>query len=127
MWPKWSRTLAHLSKLTYIKINFKWTYVKQDAFDKIKRIVARDILSTYLYFNETSKFRTDASVFQLVAVISHKGILIAFYSIKLTGAQMRYIVTEREILSTVETLKEFRMILLGHKLRIYTDYAKPYV
>ena len=30
-------------------------------------------------------------------------------------------VTEREILSIVETLREFRTILIGHRLRIYTD------
>ena len=29
---------------------------------------------------------------------------------------------EREIISIVETLKEFRKILLGCKLRIYTDH-----
>ena len=65
MWPKWSRTLAHLSKLTYIKINFKWTYVKQDAFDEIKRIATRNTLLTYPDFNETFKIHTDASAFQL--------------------------------------------------------------
>ena len=39
MWPGWSHTLAHLTKLTYIKLIFKWTQVEQDAFDKIKWIV----------------------------------------------------------------------------------------
>ena len=41
--------LASLTKLMYIKMKFKWTQVKQDAFDKIKRIVAHDTLLTYLY------------------------------------------------------------------------------
>ena len=35
--------------------------------------------------------------------------------------QPQYTVTERELLSIVETLKEFRAILLGQKFRIYTD------
>ena len=33
----------------------------------------------------------------------------------------RYTITEIELLSIVETLKHFRTILLGHKLRVYTD------
>ena len=38
-------------------------------------------------------------------------------------AQQWYKVTQRELLSIVETLKEFRTILIGHRLRIYTDYS----
>ena len=37
---------------------------------------------------------------------------------------MRYTVTEREILRIVETLKEFRTISLGQKLRIYTNHKQ---
>ena len=36
--PRRSHTLAPLTKLTSIKRNFKWTQVKQDAFDEIKKI-----------------------------------------------------------------------------------------
>ena len=52
MWPSQSYTLASLTILTPIKRKLKWTQVKQDAFDKIKRIVAHNTLSTYPYFNE---------------------------------------------------------------------------
>ena len=48
--------------------------------------------------------------------------LLAFYSCKLKDAQTRYTTTERELLSVVETLKEFRTILLGQRLIIYTDH-----
>ena len=61
-------------------------------------------------------------MFHLGAVISHKVKPIAFYSIKLTDAPKWYTVTERELLSIAETLKEFRNILLSQKLRIYTDH-----
>ena len=84
--------------------------------------MARDTLLTYLDFNETFKMHTNASAFQLGAVIIQKGKPIPFYSRKLTDAQQRYTVTEREILSIVVTLKDLRTILLGQKLRIYTDH-----
>ena len=113
MWPRWSHTLAPLTILTYIKGNFKWTQVEQDAFDKINWIVARDTLLTYLDFNETFKIHNDASAFQLGEVIIQKGKPVDFYSRKLTDYQQRYTVTGRELLSIVEPLKEFRTILLG--------------
>ena len=78
MWPWRSHTLEPLTKLTYIKRKFKWTKVKQDDFDKIKRIVACNNLSTYPDFNETYKINTDASAFQLGAVIIQKGKPITF-------------------------------------------------
>ena len=40
----------------------------------------------------------------------------------MTDAQTRYTTTERELLAIVETLKEFCKILLGQKIRIYTDH-----
>ena len=40
----------------------------------------------------------------------------------MTGSQQRYTVTERKILSILETLKGFITVLLGQKLRIYTDH-----
>jgi hypothetical protein len=43
------------------------------------------------------------------------------FTAKLNPAQTRY-TTERELLSIVETLKEFRNILLGHKVIVFTDH-----
>ena len=113
MWPRQSHTLAPLTGLMYIKRKFKWTQVKQDAFDEIKRILVCNTLLTYPDFNETFKMLTDARSFQLGAFVSQKGKPIAFYSRKLIDIQQWYTVTEGKILSTADNLKEFRTILLS--------------
>jgi len=59
---------------------------------------------------------------QLVAIISQDNQPLAFHSRKLSDAQTRYTLIELELLSIVETLQEFRSILLGHPINIYTDH-----
>jgi hypothetical protein len=66
---------------------------------------------------------TDASNNQLGAVIMQEGKLLAFYSRKLNSAQTRYTTGEQELLSIVETLKEFRDILLGQQVIAHTDHS----
>ena len=73
-------------------------------------------------FNIPFEIHTDASNLHLGSVISQNGKPIAFYSRKLNPAQRRYTTTERELLAIVETLKEFRNILLGQQIYVYTDH-----
>ena len=76
----------------------------------------------YPNFSEPFDIHMDASLHQLDACISQNGKPIAFYSQKLNPAQTRYTTTERELLSIVEVLKEFRNILLGQQIRVHTDH-----
>ena len=64
------------------------------------------------------KIQTNASAFQLGVIIIQKVKAIAFFSRRLTNSQKRYTLTEKELPIIVETLKEFRTILIGQKLRI---------
>jgi hypothetical protein len=47
---------------------------------------------------------------------------IAFFSWKLSGAQSKYTVTKLELLAIVETLKEFKEMLWGQRLNVYTHH-----
>ena len=53
-----------------------------EAFDTIKKLVSKETLLSYPYFNEPYVIYTDASKLQLGAVISQDDKLIAFYSRK---------------------------------------------
>ena len=113
MWPGRAHLLAPLSAMTSSKVKWEWTEVHQKAFEEMKNRIAREALLTYPDFNKPFEIHTDASKVQLGACISQDGKPVAFYSRKLNPAQTRYTTTERELLSIVETLKEFRNILLG--------------
>ena len=122
MWIRRSEVLAPLSRLTSKEAKWSWGSEEQKAFDTMKRIISKETLLTYPDFNKPFEIHTDASHTQLGAVLSQNKRPIAFYSRKLNPAQTRYTTTERELLAIVETLKEFRNILLGQRIIIYTDH-----
>lgn len=121
-WIRRSDILAPLANLTGKTSEWKWTNVEQEAFDTIKRIVAHEVLLSFPQFDKPFEIHTDASKYQLGAVVAQQGKPIAFFSRKLNSAQLNYTTTERELLAIVETLKEFRNILLGQKIVVYTDH-----
>ena len=123
MWPRRSEILAPLTALTSSKVKWKWEEEHDKAFREIKKVMARETLLAFPDFNKRFTIHTDASKTQLGACISQEGKPIAFYSRKLNPAQTRYTTTERELLSIVETLKEFRNILFGQELEVYTDHS----
>jgi hypothetical protein len=94
MWPLRSHLLASLSSLTSAKVKWKWTTDYQEAFDKMKALIAKETLHTFPDFSQEFEVQTDASKLQLGACISQNGKPVAFYSIKLQSAQTRYLTTE---------------------------------
>ncbi len=122
MWAKRSHVLAPLAALTSNQAKWEWKEEHQKVFNEVKKIIAKEVLLTFPDFNKPFDVHTDASHYQLGVVISQEGKPIAFYSRKLNPAQTRYTTTERELLSIVETLKEFKNILLGHEIIVHTDH-----
>jgi hypothetical protein len=122
MWQRRAEVLTPLTKLTSKTAKWEWTTAHQEASAKAKQIVSREVMLAFPDFSKPFHIHTDASHTQLGAVISQAGKPIAFYSQKLNPAQTRYTTTERELLAIVETLKEYRNVLLGHTIRVYTDH-----
>jgi hypothetical protein len=106
-----------LTSLKSSKVKFEWHSSHQQAFDKIKKVIGTEVLLYYPDFNKPFHLFTDASDHQLEAVIMQDKKPIAFYSRKLNTAQKRYTTTERnrELLSAVETCKEYKNILFGYR------------
>lgn len=57
----------------------------------------------------------DASSFGIGAVLLQQGRPLGYYSRKMTAAERNYVVTEQELLATVEALRVFRCYLLSGK------------
>ena len=56
------------------------------------------------------------------AVITQGNRPIAFFSRKLSVMQTEYSVTKIELLAIVETLEEFRGMMWGQTIKVYTDH-----
>ena len=117
MWKRQSALLALLTALTSDSIPWTCNEKHQKAFNAIKKVISRKRLLSYPNFNQPFDIHTDASDLLLGAVISQNSKPIAFYSIKINPAQTHYTTTYKELLAIVETLKEFKKIFLGKKLR----------
>jgi hypothetical protein len=107
-----------LTSLTSSKVKFEWHSSHQQAFEKIKKVIGTEVLLCYPDFNKPVLFHlyTDVSDHQLGAVIMQDKKPIAFYLQKLNTDQKRYTTTgrHRELLSAIETCKEYKNILLGY-------------
>ena len=112
MFPTHTHILAPLTALTSQKSgNVAWSAECQHAFDTIKAILSSDVLLRYPDHNRPFHVYTDASNLQLGTVIVQDEQPVAFYSRKLNAAQRNYTTMEKELISTVDTLKEFHTML----------------
>jgi hypothetical protein len=124
MYPHHSNVLAPLTDLTGLNArNLHWSSKHQAAFDAMKALMAQDVLLCYPDHNKFFHIYTDAINLQLGAVIMQDSMPVAFLSRKLNPAQCNYATIEKELLSVVSTLKEFRTMLYGcNELHIHTDH-----
>jgi hypothetical protein len=135
LWAKRSEMLAPLTdivgecgqtKVTKAKgtkkVPWHWDEVHQKAFNAIKTIIVKDVVMAYPDYSKSFEVYTDASSTQLGSVITQSNRPLAFFNRKLSETQQKYSVTEIELLAIVETLKEFKGMLWGQKLVVYTDH-----
>eukprot|EP00804_Cyclotella_cryptica_P002398 CCRYP_004090-RA/>CCRYP_004090-RA protein AED:0.37 eAED:0.37 QI:0/0/0/1/0/0/2/0/143 len=124
LWARRSEVLAPLTSLVgeTKKRPWYWDTVHQKAFDDVKTTIAKDVVLAYPDYSREFEIYTDASSKQLGSVITQGNRPLAFFSRKLSTAQQKYSVTELELQAIVETLKEFKGMLWGQSLKVYTDH-----
>jgi hypothetical protein len=104
------------------KQHWRWDPIHQQAFDNVKAAIAKETVLAYPDFSKLFEIFTDASSTLLGAVITQDNRPITFFSRKLSKTQQKYSVMEIELLTIVETLKEFKGILWGENIMVYTDH-----
>jgi hypothetical protein len=101
---------------------WRWDPIHQQAFGKIKAAIAKETVLAYPDFLKPFEIYMEASSTQLVAVITQDNRPVTFFSRKLSEMQQKYSVTEIKLLAIVETLKEFKGMLQGQDIKVYTDH-----
>jgi hypothetical protein len=104
------------------KVPWHWDEVHQRAFNHVKATNAKDVVLVYPDFNKVFEIYTDASSKQLGAVITQDNRPIAFFSWKLSNTQCKNSISKIELLAIVETLKEFKGMLWGQQIKVFTDH-----
>jgi hypothetical protein len=122
LWYHRSHIITPLAAITSNKSKWIWGHDQQKAFEWIRNTIARQVLLKYPDFTKPFDIFTDASDYQLGAVISQDGWPVAFYSRKLNSAQRNYTTMEKELLSVIETSQHYRHILLGSTCRFFCDH-----
>ncbi len=81
------------------------------------------VVLAYPDYSKVFEIYTDASSKQLGAVITQDDRPIVFFSRKLSNTQRKYSITKIELLAIVKTLKEFKGMLWGQNIKVFTDHT----
>ena len=85
-------------------------------------MVSSETLISYPCFKLPFKVHTDASDKQLGVVIIHNNKSIAFFSRILSKPHRNYTMTEKELLTIVECLKQLQGVIFGYKINVFSDH-----
>ena len=112
-----------LTDLLHKDADWAWTSARQEAFHKVKQAIADATTLAIANPDQPFTVSTDASDFAIGAVLSQGDKPVAFESRKLSPAERKYPVHEKELLAVIHALRTWRCYLEGRKCRLITDHA----
>lgn len=125
-WPRRSHLLSPFTQLLRglkdKKAPIHWDDHLNKCFEEVKQVIAADALCAYPDHNKVFEIYTDSSDYQMGSAILQDGRPVAYFSKRLSGPQTRYTTGEKELLAIVNTLAEYRTMLFGARIKIFTDH-----
>lgn len=121
---KFIRSYAVISKpLTDLlkKGTFHWIHTSQEAFNKLKEAMSSSPLLDVPDFSEKFVVETDASQYDIGAVLMQKGHPLAFLSKSLSPKWQKLSVYEKELLAIISAVQKREQYLTGSHFVIKTD------
>lgn len=127
--PNMKSLRGPLDKLLIKEVEWKWTKVEAEAFQKLKDILSSDLNLTHFLPNVPIVVAADACDYGIGAVISHRfpdgtEKPIAHAARSLNSAEKNYSQIEKEGLGLIFAVKRFHKYLFGRKFLLRTDH-KP--
>lgn len=112
-----SEKVFPLTQLTRKSVEFKWTEVEQEAFEKLKNLMNTSVILKYPDVNSQFYIFCDASDHALGSVLQQRADgedfrPVEFYSRKFAPAEFNYSVYDKELLAIVESFRVWRHFLL---------------
>ncbi|GBO04446.1 Retrovirus-related Pol polyprotein from transposon 17.6 [Araneus ventricosus] len=124
--PNYSKVALPLTELTKDTTKFEWSEREQLAFEELKNYLISEPCLALPDFSKPFSVFTDASKYALGAVLVQEDETkfhhpISFASRKLSDAETRYSVVEREAMAIVFALNHFKNYLFGKHFTVYSD------
>jgi hypothetical protein len=125
----YSQIMTPLTTLTCKDKPFSWNPKSRAAFDTLKTTFTSALVLIHPDSAKPFTMETDASDFALGAILSQPGIYgslhpVAFYSRKLTNAEINYQVYDKELLVIIITFEQWRLYFAGaqHRVQVLIDH-----
>lgn len=103
--------------------DFTWKEEDTEQVNKIMKEIEKETCLKYPDYNLPFTLQTDASDYGICGVLTQGESIIGFFSRKLSPAQTRYTVSEKELLAVIEALKHFKSIVYLSRINIQTDHS----
>ncbi|XP_071939872.1 uncharacterized protein [Coffea arabica] len=122
-----SKIGAPLFKLLQKDMTFNFTHECKVAFDKLKESLTSPPIIQSPDWSLPFEIMCDVSDYAIGSVLGQrigKAAHVIYYASRvLSGAQLNYSTTEKELLAVIFALEKFRSYLLGVKVIIFSDHA----